>query len=48
MWIEIIILDYSRVEANSPHPNIKVEAVAHEVWLVRSGRRPKGKNVDYK
>ncbi|MGB3862706.1 MAG: hypothetical protein WA915_11520 [Candidatus Aminicenantaceae bacterium] len=23
-------LDYSRVEANPPHPNIKVEAVAHE------------------
>ncbi len=43
MWIEIIILDYSRVEANPPHPNIKVEAVAHEVWLVRSA--PEGKKM---
>ncbi len=31
-------MDYSRVEANPPHPDIKVEAVAQEVWLVRSGR----------
>ena len=23
-------MDYSRVEANPPHPNIRVEAVAHE------------------
>ena len=23
-------MDYSRVEANPPHPNIKDEAVAHE------------------
>jgi len=23
-------MDYSRVEANPPHPNYKVEAVAHE------------------
>ncbi len=34
----IINLDYSRTEANPPHPNNKVEEVAHEVWLVRSGR----------
>jgi hypothetical protein len=26
----IPILDYSRVEANPPHPFTKVEAVAHE------------------
>ena len=25
-----ISLDYSRVEANPPHPNIRVEEVAHE------------------
>ncbi len=25
-------------ELRPPHPNIKVEVVAHEVWLVRSGR----------
>jgi len=25
-----VILDYLRVEANPPHPYIKVEAVAHE------------------
>ena len=31
-------MDYSRTEANPPHPNNKVEEVAHEVWLVRSGR----------
>jgi hypothetical protein len=30
MWIEIIILDYARVEANPPHPNNKVEAVAED------------------
>jgi hypothetical protein len=23
-------MDYSRVKANPPHPNIRVEAVAHE------------------
>ncbi len=28
-----INLDYSRVEANPPHPDIKVEEVAHEVWF---------------
>ncbi len=47
-------LNYSRVEANPTHPNIKVEAVAHEAvvnctqvgynegFVVRSAR-PKGK-----
>jgi hypothetical protein len=38
----IINLDYSRTEANPPHPNNNVEEVAHEVWAVRSVR-PKGK-----
>jgi len=27
-------LDYSRVEANPPHPYNKVEAVAHEVVVI--------------
>ena len=31
-------MDYSRIEATPPHPDNKVEEVAHEVWLVRSGR----------
>jgi len=36
-------MGYSRDEANPSHPYIKVEAVAHEVWLVRLDRRLKGK-----
>ncbi|MGB3861812.1 MAG: hypothetical protein WA915_06985 [Candidatus Aminicenantaceae bacterium] len=27
-------LNYSRVEANPPHPNNKVEAVAHEAVVI--------------
>jgi hypothetical protein len=38
VFMVLINLNYSRVEANPSRPNIKVEAVAHEVWLVRSGR----------
>jgi len=53
-WEIRINLDYSRVEANPPHPNIKVEEVVHEAVVnyregayneadvVRSDR-PKGK-----
>ncbi len=29
-------LDYSRVEANTPHPNIKVEEVAHDAVVIYS------------
>ena len=27
-------MDYSRAEANPPHPNIKVEEVAHEAVVI--------------
>jgi len=27
-------MNYSRAEANPPHPNIKVEAVAHEAVVI--------------
>ncbi len=51
------ILEYSRVEANPPHPYIKVEEAAHEAVVnyreptqpnpVRSAR-PKGKECRHK
>ncbi|MEE9501481.1 MAG: hypothetical protein V3V48_05365 [Candidatus Aminicenantaceae bacterium] len=40
-----ICLDYSRVEANPPHPYIKVEAVAHEA--VVNYREPTQPNPGY-
>ena len=40
-----LILDYSRVEANPPHPNIKVEAVAHEAVVYY--REPSQPNPGY-
>ena len=38
-------MDYSRVEANPPHPYIKVEAVAHEA--VVNYREPSQPNPGY-
>ncbi len=34
LWNNRFILDYSRVEANPPHPNNNVEEVAHEAVVV--------------
>ena len=38
-------LNYSRVDANPPHPNIKVEVVAHEA--VVNSREPSQPNPGY-